>query len=100
MKPYWVNTSLNGLVSRLIRQGNPNIKMQFENPLNGHSPTGIDEEIVYNQLGQNENEIWSLLLACGYLAVEKVLLIGDLDWMNPYMNRTCLNGMFGRRTGR
>ena len=30
----------------------------------------IDEQIVFNQLDNNENAIWSLLLACGYLKVE------------------------------
>lgn len=32
----------------------------------------FDEQIVYNQLDQNENALWSLLLASGYLKVEEV----------------------------
>lgn len=32
--------------------------------------TQIDEQIVYNQLDDNENAIWSLLLASGYLKVD------------------------------
>ena len=39
--------------------------------LNGESIiVEIDEQIVFNQLDNNENAIWSLLLACGYLKVE------------------------------
>lgn len=67
---YWANTSSNGLVGKLLQQGNRRIKEQFETLLQGgtiHVP--IDEQIVYNQLGQNESAVWSLLLASGYLKV-------------------------------
>ena len=29
----------------------------------------IDEQIVYNQLNEKKNAVWSLLLASGYLKV-------------------------------
>lgn len=67
---YWANTSSNSLVSKLIREGNRRIKGTFECLLRGetiHCP--IDEQIVYNQLGDNEAAVWSLLLASGYLKV-------------------------------
>ena len=32
----------------------------------------FDEQIVFDQLGRNENAIWSLLLASGYLKAEQV----------------------------
>lgn len=52
----------------MIRTGSPDIKMQFEQLLSGETLTcQIDEEIVYNQLDTNENAVWSLLLASGYL---------------------------------
>ncbi len=66
--PYWANTSSNSLAGKLIREGNKNIKISFEKLLNGESfRIPIDEQIVYNQLDDNENAIWSLLLASGYL---------------------------------
>ena len=34
--------------------------------------TQIDEQIVFNQLGQKESAIWSLLLASGYLRVKQL----------------------------
>ncbi|MBO5302939.1 MAG: AAA family ATPase [Lachnospiraceae bacterium] len=67
---YWANTSSNSLVGKLIRQGSKEIKTTFETLLDNktiHCP--IDEQIVYNQLDYNENAIWSLLLASGYLKV-------------------------------
>ena len=67
---YWANTSSNSLVGKLIREGNGEIKVQFEELLQGKIlRVPVDEQIVYNQLDDNENAIWSLLLASGYLKV-------------------------------
>lgn len=71
---YWANTSSNSLVGKLIREGGGRIKESFEGLLRGeHLVTSIDEQIVYNQLDDNEQAIWSLLLASGYLKVIKIL---------------------------
>ncbi|MCI9595868.1 MAG: AAA family ATPase [Firmicutes bacterium] len=65
---YWVNSSSNGLVSKLIQEGSKTIKLDFERLLRGETlATEIDEQIVYRELGANEAAIWSLLLASGYL---------------------------------
>lgn len=67
---YWANTSANGLVGKLIREGNQDVKETFEQLLRGNTiRCTIDEQIVYNQLGDNESSIWSLLLASGYLKI-------------------------------
>ena len=67
---YWANTSSNGLVGKLIREGNKNIKTSFEKLLAGeHVFTPVDEQIVYSQLNGSEKAIWSLLVASGYLKV-------------------------------
>ncbi len=67
-RTYWVNTSSNGLVGKLIREGNVRVKKQFEDLLRGETILSqIDEQIVYNRLDGNERAIWSLLLASGYL---------------------------------
>ena len=80
-KTYWANTSSNGLVSKLIREGDPEIKTVMEDLLEGKVLcTQIDEQIVYNQLDQNISSIWSLLLASGYLKVVKYSLNPDMDW--------------------
>lgn len=67
---YWVNTSSNGLIGKLVREGSREIKTSFEKLLQGESlRCPIDEQIVYNQLDKHEAAIWSLLLAGGYLKV-------------------------------
>ena len=77
---YWANTSSNSLVGKLIREGNDAIKKQFEELLQGnHLRVPIDEQIVYNQLDDNEEAVWSLLVASGYLKVLDYDRLGDLE---------------------
>ena len=67
---YWANTSSNSLVGKLIREGSPEIKMTMEGLLQGEDfHTVLDEQIVFSQLEQGEDAVWSLLLASGYLKV-------------------------------
>lgn len=69
--PYWANTSSNGLVGKLILEGNSEVKKTFEHLIQGGSiRMEIDEQIIYNQLSVKKNAIWSLLLASGYLKVK------------------------------
>jgi len=71
ISPYWANTSSNSLIDRLIRRGDRTIKMDLENLLKGGIlQTRIDEQIIFNQLDNRIDAVWSLLLACGYLRVE------------------------------
>ena len=45
-KPYWANSSSNRLVSRLIRQGDPQTKVIMEDLLQGRALSmELDEEI-------------------------------------------------------
>lgn len=70
--PYWANTSSNGLVGKLIREGSVDTKMAMEDLLSGRALyTQIDEQIIFDQLGRKESSIWSLLLASGYLRVNR-----------------------------
>ena len=71
LRPYWASTSSNQLVSRLIRTASSRIKEQMEELLLGNEiSVTFDEQIVFHQLDQNENAIWSLLMAAGYLKPE------------------------------
>lgn len=79
---YWANTGSNHLVSRLIREGDPDIKVAAEDLLSGRAiRTMIDEEIVFDQLGDSNEAVWSLLLASGYLRVERVFESDDESGM-------------------
>lgn len=77
---YWADTSSNGLVDRLIRTGTVDIKCDMETLLKGKAiEKKLDEQIVFEQLDKNKDAIWSLLLASGYLKIEKCYEVGRLQ---------------------
>lgn len=112
-RAYWANTSANSLVSKLIREGNRDVKLSFERLLRGETLiTEVDEQIVYNQLEDNESAIWSLLLASGYLKAKNIRIVTSEwgDWREEYeleltnfevkiMFRKMVQGWFGRVSG-
>ncbi len=68
LKPYWANSSGNALVSSCIAHGDKTLKEDFRMLLDGASITRpIDEQVVFSQLADNPDAVWSLLLASGYL---------------------------------
>ena len=68
--PYWADTSSNGLVDRLIRQGDVGVKQTMEELLAGKAVcTQLDEQSVFDQLDGSVKALWSMLLASGYLKV-------------------------------
>ena len=73
LRPYWADTSSNGLVNTMLQKASATVKSDMEVLLRGDEIiTNFDEQIVFEQLGRDENAIWSLLLASGYLKVERV----------------------------
>lgn len=81
LRPYWADTSSNGLINRLIRRSSPEIKELMEELLQGREiVVNFDEQIVFEQLEQDENAIWSLMLASGYLKATEVEYRGILRY--------------------
>ena len=77
---YWANTSSNSLVGKLIREGSKEIKQSLEELMRGEAlRVEIDEQIVYGELSERRNAVWSLLLASGYLKVLQVEFVDELD---------------------
>ncbi len=75
---YWANSSSNDLINKLIREGSSEIKISMENLLKGEClQREIEEQVIFEQLGDDENAIWSLLLASGYLKAENCVLLED-----------------------
>ena len=97
LRAYWAATSSNGLVSRLIRTASVDVKEKMEDLLKGQEiVVNFDEQIVYDQLDQDEDAIWSLLLASGYLKVKKIDYRGiTLDpWYTLNITNTETRSMF------
>ncbi len=110
---YWANSSSNRLAGKLIREGSREVKQRFEELLFGqHLFTVLDEQIVYNQLDNDEEAVWSLLLASGYLKVVSHESYEDNDLTYDFsepkyeltltnlevkkMFRTMIRGWFGK----
>lgn len=75
---YWANSSSNLLVGTLIREGSSDIKMQMEDLMSDKViSTQIDEQIIYSQLDEGEEAIWSLFLACGYLKIHNFYIVSQ-----------------------
>jgi hypothetical protein len=71
--PYWANTSSNKLVSDLLREGDAELKSDFEYLLCGGTVTKqINEELVYSQLNKTRDSVWSLLTMSGYLKINSI----------------------------
>ncbi len=89
---YWVNTSSNGLVNQLMRKGDAETKMVVEDLIRGKSFSAkLDEQIVFSQLDENNEAVWSLLLASGYLKIMNIEVIDtEADWTYLY-TLSCTN---------
>ena len=71
--PYWANTSSNKLIGRIIQEGRPGMKTAVEDLLHGRAVcTAIDEQVVFDQLDESDEAVWSLLLAGGYLKITDI----------------------------
>lgn len=71
LSPFWVNTSDNALVKQLISQGTDDLKADVEQLLKGGIiEKKIEEGIVFANLHQRTNTVWSLLLYAGYLTLD------------------------------
>ena len=70
LSPYWVNTSDNALVYKLIENAKPSVKLRFEKLIQGEAAKQIlSDNLTFGYLDNDENAIWTLLVHTGYLNV-------------------------------
>ena len=94
---YWAATSSNTLINSLIQQSATDMKEKMEILLQKKDIlVTFDEQIVFDQLQQDKNAIWSLLLASGYLKVLEVEQRGILlePWYHLKITNLETLGMF------
>ncbi len=70
-KAYWMNTSGNDMVRKLIdKSGNSTTRMEIEELIDGKTITKcLNEQLTHNEVDNSINNIWSLLYITGYLTV-------------------------------
>ncbi|PWU05716.1 MAG: AAA family ATPase [Verrucomicrobia bacterium] len=70
LQPYWINTSSNELIARLLTKAKPSIKTQFEELLQGNIiERPLSQNLVFSKIETHEDALWSLLFYAGYLKV-------------------------------
>jgi hypothetical protein len=97
LRPYWAQTSSNGLINKLLQKSSPDIKEMMEELLNDRNIiVNFDEQIVFDQLEQNKNAIWSLMLASGYLKIQEIEYRGMLltPWYHLCVTNLEMMSMF------
>jgi hypothetical protein len=68
LQDYWVNTSNNDIIKKMIADSNAETKQEFEILLQGGTiEKPISEDIVYGTIDQTPDAIWSFFLFSGYL---------------------------------
>ena len=70
IKNYWLNTSANELIKKLLINSSGDFKEDFEQLLRGKSiRQSIREDMVFGDLKEDESLIWSLFFVAGYLKI-------------------------------
>ncbi len=72
-KPYWMNTSGNDMVRRLIAKASDGTtQMEIERLIAGDTITKmINEQLTHSEIDENLENTWSLLYMTGYLTVAR-----------------------------
>ncbi|WP_297430228.1 AAA family ATPase [Clostridium sp.] len=70
--PYWINSSSNDLIKKLLIKGDKQIKLELEELINGNSIAKVvDDTIVMSEVEHSNQNIWSFLTLSGYLKAVK-----------------------------
>ncbi|WP_252237947.1 AAA family ATPase [Clostridium sp. VAP51] len=79
--PYWINSSSNELIKRLLSNGNEDTKKNLEELIKGNSIKKIvDDHVVMKDVEDDEENLWGFLTLSGYLKpVKKELIDGELE---------------------
>ena len=83
LKPYWVNTSDNSLIKKLISSATNDVKEELEMLLHGEKvEKAISEAVIFPGIENNSNALWSLLLFSGYVTYKSCKLILGKTYCN------------------
>ncbi len=67
-RPYWLNTSDNSIIEQLLTRGGTELQAELESLIKGEGiDKPIEESIVFAEIEQREDLLWSFLLFGGYL---------------------------------
>ena len=71
-RPYWVNTSSNEIIKDMISRADREMRGQIETLLEGNTmDIPIQEEVTYEDMYANGDNLWNVLYYTGYLTKEE-----------------------------
>lgn len=90
--PYWINSSSNDLIRKLLVKANEKTKMNLERLITGESiKKVINDHIVMKEVEEDDENLWSFLTLSGYLKPVKTELIeGELHCVLKIPNNEVL----------
>ena len=70
-QPYWSNTSMNGIVRRLVRDASERTSLALARVASGGAETTpLDMQTVFDDLAANPDAVWPQLYQAGYLTTD------------------------------
>ncbi len=68
LKPYWVNTSSNDIVRRLVERADASARQELEVLIAGGAiEKPVHEDITYDEAEKSQDNLWNFLFFTGYL---------------------------------
>lgn len=76
LESYWINTSSNKIIGDIIRKHPAHCKYEIERLMAGEVVhKKINENVTFQYMDGDENSLWSLLLAIGYIKADNAVRI-------------------------
>lgn len=92
---YWVNTSQDGLIKKLIQLSGSTVKEDFELLVAGKTITSpLAENIVFQALESDSTALWNFLLFTGYLTFTRVWNEQDLPYVELAIPNAEINSLY------
>ena len=71
-RPYWIHTSSNDIIREMIERADRGTKSQIETLVNGGTlDVQVHEEVTYEDIHSQGENLWNFLYFTGYLTKEK-----------------------------
>ena len=86
LQPYWINTSTNDIIKKLIQHSDEGVKQDIETLIARKTITKeIRENIVYADIEKKETVLWNFLVFSGYLTFKNRHLVQETTYFDLYI---------------
>ncbi|MCI9596053.1 MAG: AAA family ATPase [Firmicutes bacterium] len=96
-RPYWSNTSSNGIIRELVENADEETKAELEALMDGgviEKP--VHEEITYGDVHASKDNLWNFLFFTGYLKAGKQRLEGSEIYLELSIPNTEIQSVYQR----